>query len=104
MGVDVFFAAIPSGFDVGEILFDMVGKVVDGLRVVVAAHKSEAGKVAVIHLNETFQSMDIKNFPFVLPKPRRMTTATMIGTKGKIYSQRNFVRDFLKDNIVIEIF
>ena len=77
---------------------------INGLQVVVASHKTDAGNSRAILGKEHIKSLAVKQFTYVFPQLRTMAARAMIGAQTEIDGEGSLVGNLLKHYIIISIF
>ena len=70
----------------------------------VTTHDAHTGDVALINIYESAQFVFCEFFANVFPQMRAMAVGAVIRAIGKVYCQTHFIRDFLKDDVIVIVF
>jgi hypothetical protein len=86
------------------VLVNILCQTVDGLRIRVTSHKSEAGDIRTEALNEIIERRGSKGNTYIVPEIMAVTARTPTGTVADIDSQRHLIGYLLKNNSCVYVF
>jgi hypothetical protein len=98
----VVSAGIPCDFKVQD-FFDIMGNLLHFIFGGVTTHDTHTGDVAFVNLNESIQFIFSEFLANIFPKMRAMAVGAVIRTIGKIYCQTHFIRDLLKNDVIVVV-
>lgn len=98
------FAAIPSCVEGGEMVADELGEAGDLKGIVVAAHESDAGYLALIGGYHAEESLVGEVFAYVVGEVDAMAARTTVGATRKVDGKGYLVGELLKNDVVVDVF
>lgn len=96
-------SAVPGHFQIRIAATQITRQSVDGSRIGIASHETDAGNVRSIFRKKLIHCRRSQRFADIAPQVRAMTTRTTTRAVGQIDGQRHFIGNFLKHDVGIDI-
>lgn len=93
-------ATIPCRLDLRMVVMEPCSQLVDGGRLCVATHKTDAGEHAIVRLDEMLKLGGGQRRAHILPEITAVATRAMAGASRDIDSKGRLIRYFLKETSV----
>lgn len=101
---EVLTAAVPCHFVTGVVEVDVCCESRHLVRRGIAAHEADAGDALALGGHHGVDGLGVEREAVVAPELRAVAAWAVAGAAGDIDGQGGLVRDFLEDNVGVEVF